>query len=485
MNRLDNDVIIVGAGPTGLLLAGDLAAAGVSVSILEKRDTESNLTRAFAVHARTLETLDMRGLADPLTQEGSKEGELLLVGRARLRLSDLDSRFPYVLITPQYRTEQLLRDRALANGARIESGVKVTELTQDGDGVELIVETAAGTQTRTAAYVVGTDGVHSVIRERLGLPFPGQLAAGSIMLADVRLSEPPPETLTVRGAREGFVFIAPFGDGWYRIVARHSRDTTPDDVPVDFEDLRSLVRHVFGTDFGMTEPRWTSRFHSDERQAPRYRVGRVFLAGDAAHVHSPAGGQGMNTGLQDAANLGWKLAAAVRGHAPEGLLDSYETERHPIGAAVLKGSGALLRLVQLRNGLVRAVRDAVMRLALRTKRIRTKAAGAVSGIAIRYPAGHGSGDAVGTRMPDIPLATVKGQSNRLYETLRGGRFVLVTGSEGPEVPENLTDLVDVVNPEDDDHTATLVRPDGYIAWRGAASETPNWSAWLRDSERVA
>lgn len=476
------DVIIVGAGPTGLLLAGDLAAAGVGVTVLEKRDTESNLTRAFAVHARTLETMDARGLADRLAATGSRADSLLLMGRAKLRMSELDSRFPYVLITPQYESEKLLRDRAEANGAVVEHGVTVTGLHQDAAGVQLDIATISGTETRTAAYVVGTDGVHSAIREGLGLPFPGRLAAGSIMLADVQFTDPPKETLSVRGVRTGFGFIAPFGDGWYRVIARHANDTTPDDVPVDFEDLRSLIEEIFGTDFGMHNPRWTSRFHSDERQAPRYRVGRVFLAGDAAHVHSPAGGQGMNTGLQDAANLGWKLAATITGRAPAGLLDSYEAERHPVGKAVLRGSGALLRMAQLRNGFNRAARDVVIRRLLGTGPIRRRAAGIVSGIGIRYPAPDGADKRVGTRARDLKLASVKGQPNRLYEALRGGHFVLVTSGEGPEVPKELRDLVDVVVAADADLQPGLVRPDGYIAWTGTADETPNWSDWLLEPE---
>ncbi|MGH8876976.1 MAG: FAD-dependent monooxygenase [Stackebrandtia sp.] len=481
MRHFDSTVIIVGAGPTGLLLAGDLAEAGVSVTVLEKRVKESNLTRAFAVHARTLEILDARGLADQLATTGSREPAMVLLGRAKLRLSELESRFPYVLITPQYETENLLRDRALANGARLEHGATVIGLHQDDENVTLTVETDSGTETRTAAYVVGTDGVRSAVREKLGLPFPGRLAAGSLMLADVRFAEPPSEIPAVRGARAGFAFIAPFGDGWYRVIARHVGDTTPDDVPVDFDDLRQLVSDVFGTDFGMHSPRWTSRFHSDERQAPHYRVGRVLLAGDAAHVHSPAGGQGMNTGIQDAANLGWKLAATVQGRAPDGLLDSYETERHAVGQAVLKGSHRLLKLALLRNGLARAVRNIVIWALLNTGPIRRRLAGMMSGIGIGYPAPGGVNPAVGTRMPDIPLTG----DRRLYEALRSGRFVLITTPDGPAVPEGLRADVDVVTAADSSGPATLVRPDGYIAWTGGVTEIPDWSTWLLERELVA
>src|SRR5256885_5590408 len=177
------------------------------------------------------------------------------------------------------------------------------------------------------------------------------------MLADVRLADPPPDVVTVRASGEVFAFVVPFGDGWYRVIAWDRASRLPDTAPVDFEELRSVTRRALGTDFGMHDPRWMSRFHSDERQVPRYREGRVFLAGDAAHVHSPAGGQGMNTGLQDAANLSWKLAAAVRGWAPARLLDSYNAERHPVGRLVLRSSGGIIRLAMLQSRAARLGRD--------------------------------------------------------------------------------------------------------------------------------
>src|SRR5690349_24130639 len=320
------DVVIVGAGPTGLLLAGDLAAAGVPVTVLERRpEQENNLTRAFAVHARTLELLDARGLADDLISRGTAVDEVQFLRRLRVQLGSLPSRFPFLLVTPQYEVEHLLEERAVKHGARIQRGVTVEGLRQEADSVELTTSAAI---TR-AAYVVGTDGVHSAVRASLGLPFPGRTVARSVMLADVRLAQAPPDVITADADGEAFGFVAPFGDGWYRIIAWQRDRQLPDDVPVDLEEVRQAFSRALGTDYGMHDARWTSRFHSDERQVPRYRVGRVFLAGDAAHVHSPAGGQGMNTGLHDAANLGWKLAAELQGWARPGLLDSYHDERHP------------------------------------------------------------------------------------------------------------------------------------------------------------
>src|ERR687884_906498 len=326
------EVLVVGAGPTGLMLAGDLARAGVDCTVLERRAEESNLTRAFAVHARTLEMLDARGLADDLVTTGARVGALRVFGKLEVDLSRLPTRFPYVLVTPQYQTEGVLEERASALGAQIVRGAEGVGLRQDNDGVELDVRYKDGTSgTQQAAYAVGADGVHSKVRQTLDLPFPGHSVVPSVMLADVQLGEAPEEVLTANAAGEGFSFLAPFGDGWYRVIAWDRRRQLPDDAPLELEEIRDITQRVLGTDYGMHDPRWMSRFHSDERQVTHYRVGRVFLAGDAAHVHSPAGGQGMNTGLQDAANLGWKLAATVRGWAPPGLLDTYDDERHPAG----------------------------------------------------------------------------------------------------------------------------------------------------------
>jgi 2-polyprenyl-6-methoxyphenol hydroxylase-like FAD-dependent oxidoreductase len=308
--RMTDEVAIVGAGPTGLLLAGDLAAAGVPCTVFERRAEASNLTRAFAVHARTLELLDARGLADELLATGTTVDRLRVIGDAVLDLAWLPSRFPFMLVTPQYHIERLLERRARALGARIVEGVEVTGLRQDADGVELELRAEqAPIERRRAAYVVGADGVHSTVRRAIGLGFPGRSAIQSMMLADVRLTDAPREALSIAAGAGGFALVASFGDGWHRVIAWNRGHQLPDGAPVDVDDLRDTTRRSYGTDFGMHDPRWTSRFHSDERQVPRYRSGRVLLAGDAAHVHSPAGGLGMNAGLQDAANLGWKLAA--------------------------------------------------------------------------------------------------------------------------------------------------------------------------------
>ncbi|WP_370413376.1 FAD-dependent oxidoreductase [Streptomyces fradiae] len=473
----DTDVLVVGAGPTGLLLAGDLAAAGLKVTVVERRPAgRSNLTRAFAVHARTLEQLDARGLADELIATGTTISALRLFGQLSLDLSGLQTRFPFLLITPQYEVEHLLERRALSAGVDFRYGTELHALRQDADGVtaELTgpdgadeADGADGTDgihgpvTVRARYLVGTDGVRSAVRTALGLPFPGASVIRSIVLADVRLDEEPDKLLTVAASPSGdtFAFLAPFGDGWYRVMGWDRRRQVADDEPVELDELRSIARRALGRDYGMRDARWISRFHSDERQAPAYRAGRVFLAGDAAHVHSPAGGQGMNTGLQDAANLSWRLAAVLRGTArdPEAVLDGYQTERHPIGARVLRTSGAIVRLAMAHTPLQRFGRNLATRVIGSVRPVADRAIGQISGIGIGYGPGT-------RRVPDLKL-----REGRLHELLRAGQFVLVT----PEDPEGATPDLPGTAPVTDGgliratwanparRDTLLVRPDGY------------------------
>ncbi|MFJ8308865.1 MULTISPECIES: FAD-dependent monooxygenase [unclassified Streptomyces] len=469
------DVLVVGSGPTGLLLAGDLAATGLRVTVVERRaHGVSNMTRAFAVHARTLEMLDARNLADELVKRGRTIDHLRLFGRLSLDLTRLRSRFPYVLITPQYEVEHVLEQRALSSGAEFRYGAELLRLRQDTEGVTAELRDTATAQPATvrARYLVGTDGVHSGVREALGLPFPGVSVIRSIMLADVRLTEEPEGLLTVNGSRDSFAFIAPFGDGYYRVMGWNRKRQVPDSAPVDLDELRTVAREALGSDYGMHDARWISRFHSDERQAPAYRVGRVFLAGDAAHVHSPAGGQGMNTGLQDAANLSWKLAAVLRGRTAdtEDLLDSYQAERHPVGATVLRSSGSLVRLAMAHNPLQRAARSLFTRFLNVVRPVADRAIGMISGLGVSYHAERGSHPLTGKRAPDLDLA-----EGRLYEVLRRGEFVLVTPRDGgAAAPSGAI----CAHWKSERRGTLLVRPDGYVAWASDRPDAPGLDAAL-------
>lgn len=484
----DQDVIVVGAGPTGLLLAGDLAASGHRVTLVERRDdTTSNLTRALVVHARTLEQLDARALGDELVTTGFPVERLGLFGSVTLDPTRLPSRYPFVLITPQYEVERLLERRAREAGVTFLSGTEMTALRQNERGVEIEVtahrDTAHGDTARSgasgsvprtlrAAYLVGTDGVHSSVRSALGIPFPGKSVVRSMVLADVHLDAPPTAPFLANATEDALGLVATFGDGWYRVMGWHRDHQLPDSAPADLEEVREFLRQGLGSDFGLRDTRWVSRFHSDERQAPSYRVGRVFLAGDAAHVHSPAGGMGMNTGLQDAANLSWKLSAVLTGSASPELLDTYESERHPIGKLVLRLSGMIIRSAVMRFPGSTLLRSTASHLVSAVRPLTRHAALTVSGIGISYPARVGAHPLTGKRAPDLALAT-----GRLYEALREGRFVLVTprGAGGGRRGDPRFVTAETASPG----TYTLlIRPDGYIAWAGTGAEPKGLDAAL-------
>ncbi|MCE7082173.1 FAD-dependent monooxygenase [Streptomyces sp. ST2-7A] len=490
---MDAEVIVVGAGPVGLLLAGDLAAAGRSVVLLERRPPGlSNLTRALAVHARTLEYLDARGLADDLIDRGRRVARPRGIAGVELDLTGLRTRFPFLLVTPQYEVERLLERRARKAGADIRYGTEAIGVEQWEAAVTVRVRRAGSSgaggdgnagggtgDALRARWVVGTDGHRSTVREAVGLPFPGQTFPASLVLADVRLAGPPQGPVRADARDNAFALIASFGDGRYRVVGWDPRNEVPEDTPVDLDELREITRRVLGTDFGMRDAQWLSRLRSEERQVPTYRVGRVFLAGDAAHVHSPAGGQGMNTGLQDAGNLSWKLVAALEGRPGAGdLLDTYHAERHPIGALALRSSGALLRAAVLRPAPARAVRDLAVRLFADTPALRDRGLGQVTGIGLGYRAERGAHPLVGRQAPDLALAdgfpggAPGGPSDtgrapsRLYGVLRAGRFVLVTPAGEPSPFAGTPDADRVwhvrwANP--DRRTALLIRPDAHIA----------------------
>lgn len=453
------DVAVIGGGPVGLMLAGDLAAAGVSCTVLEQRAAEPNLTRAFVVHARTLELLDARGIGDDLVRTGLIVDKLVMFDHVKVDLARLHSRYAGMLSTPQYNVEAILEKRALALGVTILRGREVTGIRQDGTGVEVRVRLDdGGGDVHRVRYAVGADGVNSTTRASLALPFPGRNALRSIMLADVRLRESLPDHLVIRTCRNGFAFLAPFGDGWYRVFGWNRRHQVGEHEPVELEEVKDITRQAFGTDFGMHDPRWLSRFTSDERQVPTYRIDRVFLAGDAAHVHSPAGAQGLNAGLQDAANLGWKLAAAVHGWAPPELLDTYQAERHPAGRTAVRLSSLIVRLATFESAPARFLRTRIADSLTRIPPVASLAARRFSGLATSYAAPSRARRPAGRRVPDVLLS----DGRRLYEALRSGRYLLL--SAHPDGLSGWDDRVDHVAPRTEDGTVRLVRPDGYLAW---------------------
>jgi 2-polyprenyl-6-methoxyphenol hydroxylase-like FAD-dependent oxidoreductase len=479
------DVLVVGAGPAGLTLAGDLATAGHAVTVVERRPKKiSNLTRAFIVHARTLEQLDARGLADELVEAGTTISELHMRAlglRVNLPVSlrALTTRFPFVLLVPQFEVERLLERRAVEAGVRFRYGTEVLGLRQDEDGVDAEVrdvESGADDVLR-APYLVGCDGARSTVRSVLGLPFPGTSIGTALVAADVSLDDAPQGAVITNSNNGAFAFVAPIGDGWYRVGGFHRARRVSEDEPLDLEEVREVVQQALGTDFGMKESRWKTRFGSEERQVPDYRVDRVLLAGDAAHVHSPVGGLGMNTGIQDSANLGWKLSAVLNGRADDTLLDTYQAERHPVGKLALRSSGSMVRFAMAPEAVQRMVRPFVSMTVGRIRPLKAKMVGMLSGLAISYPAQSGAHHLAGKRALDSTL----GDGTRLYEALRAGRFVLIApADEELDLGSRGDRVVRAAWRDGHRRALLLVRPDAYVAWateersaaeRAAALET--------------
>ena len=361
------DVLIVGAGPTGLMMASEAARRGLSCRLVEKAAEPNPWSRALGVQARTLELLTQMGLADAAVARGHKAHGARVHAdgqeRAHITFDGLDSPFPYVLILPQNKTEALLADRVGAQGVTIERGTELIAFTQDDAGVTATLRQQDGRETTARArWLVGADGAHSAVRHGLGLPFEGAAYPEGFLLADCRLSGSLPEdALSVYLTHDGFLAIFPFGGGLFRLIgslpgdAAAGTDRQPDAATL--EECQAMMDTRGPGGVTLNDPVWLSRFRLHRRLAPQMRVGRVFLAGDAAHIHSPAGGQGMNTGIQDAFNLAWKLALTAQGAAPDALLDSYQAERHPIAEGVLRDTDLAMHAVTLHNRGAEAVRD--------------------------------------------------------------------------------------------------------------------------------
>lgn len=479
----EHAVAIGGGGPTGLMLAGELALAGVDVAIVERRASQALAgSRAGGLQSRTIEVLDQRGIADRFLSEG-QVAQVAGFASVRLDISDFPTRHNYGLALWQNHVERILAGWVGELAVPIYYDIEVTGFAQDDTGVD--VELSNG-QSLRAEYLVGCDGGRSLIRKAAGIEFPGWDPTTSSLIAEVEMADVPK-----LGIHRDALGVHAFGRVEYEI--RDGEVVYPDTGPVGvmvteehvgrtseptLRDLSEALIAVYGTDYGIHSPTFISRFTDVTRQAAAYREGRVLLAGDAAHVHSPVGGQGLNTGVQDAVNLGWKLAQVVHQTAPESLLDTYHAERHPVAARVLRTTMAQVALMRV-DDRIEALRDTVSEL-LSMDEPRRRFAAMMSGLDIHYDLGEGH-PLLGRRMPDLDLVTAKGPL-RVFTLLHDARPVLINlGEPGSLDISGWTDRVQRIDARYDGRwelpvigpvtapSAVLVRPDGYVAWVGEST----------------
>ena len=480
----EHAVVIAGGGPTGLMLAGELALAGVDVAIVERRASQDLPgSRAGGLHSRTIEVLDQRGIADRFLSEG-QVAQVAGFGGVSFDISDFPTRHPYGLGLWQKHIERILAGWVDELPVTFYRARDVTGLAQDDNGVDVEL---SDDQSLRAQYLVGCDGGRSLVRKAAGIEFPGWDATTSSLLAEVEMAEEP--ELGIRRTPSGTHALGKVeyeikdGEVVYKPGGTVGVMLTESEVGTSEPTLRELSEGliaVYGTDYGIHSPSWITRFTDMTRQAATYREGRVLLAGDAAHVHSPVGGQGLNTGVQDAVNLGWKLAQVVKRTAPESLLDTYQAERHPVAARVLRDTMTQVALMRV-DDRIEAVRDTVAEL-LSMDEPRTRFAARMSGLDIHYDLGEGH-PLLGRRMPDLDLVTTDGPL-RVYTLLHDARPVLLDLARPGGL--DITPWADRVSAIDADYAgewelpalgqvtapaAVLIRPDGYVAWVGDGTDT--------------
>lgn len=454
------DVIIAGCGPTGALLAAELRLHGIRVLVLEQDTEPTSSVRIVGLHIRSLEQLAMRGLLDRLLEHGRRRPAAGFFAAIDKPVPEgLDSAHDFLLGIQQPVIVRLLEEHAISLGAQVRRDSAVVGLEQDADGVT--VELSGGERLRTR-YLVGCDGARSTVRKLLRVGFPGEPARTETLMGEMQVGAPQEEIAAkvaeINATTRQF-WLRPVGEVAYQVVVPAAGVSPDRTEPPTLEDFRQRLRAVAGTDFGVHSPRWLSRFGDATRLAEHYRVGRVLLAGDAAHIHPPIGGQGLNLGLQDAFNLGWKLAAQVRGRAPEALLDTYEAERRPVAEDVLDNTRAQLALQSPEPG-PRAMRRLLAEL-MDLNEVNRRLIGKIAAIDLRYDLGPGH-DLVGRRLRDLDV-----REGRLYELLRSGRGLLLDRT-GRLTAGGWSDRVDdVADPTVAlDVPCLLLRPDGYVAWAG-------------------
>lgn len=478
---MDEEVIIVGAGPTGLMLACELKLMGASVTVIDQRPHgTSGESRAPGINARSMEIFAQRGLAGKFRATGRPMPMVLFSGMA-MRPGTVDPAWPDALILPQHETERILAERAVELGVAIRWSTAFTHLAQDADGVDLIVQTAGKAALLRARYLVGCDGGSSAVRRACNISFEGEDPLSHWVVADAQLDSPPSDNAAFgRNTQVGTYQVSWIEPDWYRISLMRLGAPPDSRAAVTLEELRQVMLAGIGTDYGLRSARWMSRFTDGFRHAGQYRHGRVLLAGDAAHTHSPIGGQGLNLGIQDAVNLGWKLAAIICHGSSEALLDTYHDERYPVAQAVLEMARAQTVLIKPGHQ-TDALRNVVAKM-LDVAEVMMEFSAALSGLGIRYPCEHGAHPLVGRRMPNMPISANDGSPD-VYSLMTGGRplWLQFGESAGSLVPEPWASRVDCVTILPPKGEATfnwdfpvigrapairnaLVRPDGHVAY---------------------
>lgn len=468
---MNTAVLIVGAGPVGLMLAGELRLGGVNVVVYERRADPSGESRGLGFTARATEVFHQRGLLTRFGNvESSRQGHF---GGIPMDFGVLEDCHFGVRGVPQYRIERMLEEWALELGASVLRGHEVVDLRTTADAVVAVVESPEGRFEHSADYLVGCDGGRSTIRRLGGFQFPGTDATREMYLADVVGRNIRPRFIGER-VSGGMVMSAPLEDGVDRIIVCPNGTAPDEDRQLTFDEVADAWQRLTGESLHGAETRWVSTFTDATRQVSEYRRGRMLIAGDAAHIHLPAGGQGLSVGIQDAVNLGWKLAATINGWAPDGLLDTYHTERHPVGARVLRNTRAQ-GMLYLSGTEVEPLRTVMTEL-IGIPAVGRHLAGMVSGLDIRYDVGSSGDWPVGTRMPDRELELADGGRAWVADTLHAARGVLITTPDSDPVQRlaaGWLDRVDVVkgrwaSTSAEDRQAlpdsVLIRPDGYVVW---------------------
>ena len=487
----DVPVLIVGAGPTGLTAAVELSRLGIGVRIVDRAAERSLTSRALGVQARTVELLRVRGVGDEMVRIGNRASATTLYAGgqklAAIELHRMSSEFNYVLLLAQSETERLLTDQLARQGVKIERGVEMVAASQRSDHVDVRLRSGDGTEEAVrSSYLIAADGSHSVIRKVMGLPFEGRSLTQNYVLGDLHLAgDIPQDQLSIFLARNGFLAVFPMGDGRFRFMATDPEQITGDTGEPTLEDIQRLYDRTVHLPAQLYDLNWSSRFRINSRHMTTLRDGRVFFGGDAAHVHSPAGGQGMNAGIQDMINLSWKLAMVIEGRARQDLLDTYESDRLPVIRQLVRMTERATKVFNSTNPLVHAALTRLAPILLARSAVQNKAAPKLGQLAAGYrgcPSAKG-GRRIGSlhagdRVPDVHLDGV-----RLYDMLDLSTLTLFVSSDAiAEAYRPWQDILAVRRMPIADELAgagwLLVRPDGYLAAAGGDGDAGRLAGWL-------